>query len=143
MLKDKLCTNEKRNVVIMDCVTLIEKIIASQKGLSGIATKSVYKLIKSTKPNSVYHSVDHMLEEFVDHLDPFYASATKNHADIVEYFTNHREAIAESLIEIADNHAQSIKNRILHQGYTRMRSNAQKHVEEAVPDIAALIKRHV
>ncbi|MEO1337798.1 MAG: hypothetical protein AAFV29_19300, partial [Myxococcota bacterium] len=72
-LKDIVCSPENRDQVIADTVKLVDSEVAKKGGISGIAIKTAYKVVKSLKPTLVQDAVNNLLEKFVDKLEPFYS----------------------------------------------------------------------
>src|SRR5262245_32246922 len=85
MLKDILLADDKRPQTLGDCVQLVESEVASKSGLTGIAVKGAFAVVKAVKPGFVREAVDHLLDEFVQQLEPFYAEWQKAGGDIVGF----------------------------------------------------------
>ncbi len=142
-LSEKLIQPPKREVVIADCVDLIDAEVKSKKGLSGIAVKGAYGVVKTVKPRFIAEVIDGLLDEWVAKLEPFWATwqtdgGGKSFAD---YLVAHRNESAEALLEVTDARAKVAKNGSVRKMYEKMRPAAKKHVEEALPRLGALIER--
>ncbi len=142
MLKEQLLIPARRGAVIDDCVVLIDEQVASKSGLSGLAIKGAYAVVKAVKPGIIRESVDHMLDEFVARLEPFYAAALGAGGDITAHFATHQADVANGLLGVTDDKAAHARNATLKKAYEKLRPTAQKHVEAAVPGIARLLTRH-
>ena len=143
MLSDLLLAADRRRSVVDDCVALVDDHVATRSGLGGLAIKGAYATVKAIKRGFIRDAVDHLLDEFVAHLEPFFAAAMSAGGDIPAYFSSHSAAIADGLLGVTDNRADVAKNPSLRKAYARLRASAQKHVEPAVPAIARLIVRYV
>ena len=74
-LNEILLVPGNRPKVIADCVTLIQEEVDSKGGLSGLAVKAAFAVVKAVKPGFITEAVDHMLDDFVKRLEPFWADA--------------------------------------------------------------------
>src|SRR4051794_37290371 len=74
-LADILLVPGNRPKVVADAVRVIDEEVDSKGGLSGLAVKGAYALVKAVKPGFVSEAVDSMLDDFVKRLEPFYAAA--------------------------------------------------------------------
>ena len=75
-LTDMLLAPGNRPKVIADCTQLINEEVDSKGGLTGLAVKGAYALVKAVKPGFINEAVDHMLDDFVKRLEPFFAWAS-------------------------------------------------------------------
>ena len=60
---------QKRPLIIQDCSKLIEEQVRSKRGMTGIAVKGAFKVIKSFKPGIIPRALDDMLDEFSGKID--------------------------------------------------------------------------
>jgi len=142
-LADKLTQAPKRDQVVSDCVGLIDAEVRSKTGLSGIAVKGAYGVVKTVKPRFVPEVVDGMLDEWVAKLEPFYASwqTEAGGKSFAAYLVARRNDTSEALLEVTDGRAKVSRNGSVRKMYEKMRPSAKKHVEEALPRLGALIER--
>src|SRR5258708_22971618 len=78
-MNDMFVGRGNRPKVIADCVQLVNEEVDSKGGLTGLAVKGAYAIVKAVKPGFVTEAVDHMLDDFVKRLEPFWGDAqTKN-----------------------------------------------------------------
>ena len=142
----------KRPRILDDCVKLIEAEVDSKSGLSGLAIKGGYKIVSSMKPGFVRESMDHLLDDFVRRLEPFYAqhrdsAAGKDPAGAARAFSDllakRSGDVADALLGITDDRARRAKNPNLKSAYERLRPQGKKHVEEAVPRVGRTLAAHL
>ena len=142
-LPEILTESTRRKSVIADCVLLIEEEVSKKGGLSGIAIKGAFAIVKAVKPGFIAEAVDHMLDDFSARLDPMYqAQRQAAGRSLPSYFGEHSSAVAEALLGITDQRSQRAHNQTLKKTYEKLRPTAKKHVEEAVPGIARLIEKY-
>lgn len=142
LLKD----TSKRPRIVDDCVKLIDAEVDSKGGLSGLAIKAGYKVVQSMKPGFVRESMDHLLDDFVRRLEPFYAQHREKNGDPKSFgtFLNGKSAeVADALLGITDDKAKRAKNPNLKSAYEKLRPQAKKHVEEAVPRVGRTLSNHL
>lgn len=142
MLKDILLEAGKRRAVVDDCVRLVEEQVDQKSGLTGIAIKGAFALVKTVKPGFLAEAIDHLLDEFVEHLEPHHARAVSAGGDVETYFRAHAAEVADSLLGVTDSRARHARNATLKKAYARLRPSGQKHVESAVPGIAKILAKH-
>jgi hypothetical protein len=142
-LADKLTKPPQREVVVNDCVALIDAEVKSKGGLSGAAVKVGYGVVKTVKPRFVGEVIDGLLDEFVEKLAPFYEdwSKTANGRSFGTYLTSRKDAASEALLAVTDGRAKVAKNGSVKKMYEKMRPSAKKHVEEALPRLGDLVER--
>jgi len=141
-LNDILLAPGNRPKVIVDCVRLIDEEVDSKGGLTGLAVKGAYALVKAVKPGFVSEAVDSMLDDFVKRLEPFYAAAQAKNEPIGPAFNARAGEVAEALLAISDERSQRSKNGTLKKAYEKLRPTGKKHVEAAVPRVGRLVAKY-
>ena len=149
-LVDLLTTSETRPRVVRACCDLIEAEVDSKKGISGIAVKAGYRLVRAVKPTMVAEVVDRLLPEFAEAMEPFYAAsvaaaeAEKRPVSRVfaDRLTQDDAAVAEALLQVTDRRAEKASGPLL-KTYKKLRGSAHDHVTQAVPGLARTISPFV
>ncbi|HOU93028.1 MAG TPA: hypothetical protein PLU22_18365, partial [Polyangiaceae bacterium] len=67
-LRERLSTGNKRTAVIDDALRVLDAEVADKSGISGMAIKAAFGMVKSVKPGFIREVVDHLLDDFVDAL---------------------------------------------------------------------------
>ncbi|TXD36455.1 hypothetical protein FRC98_11475 [Lujinxingia vulgaris] len=142
-LTEKLAKVDRQKV-IKDAARLIEDEVASKSGLSGMAIKGGYKVVKKIKPAMIEESIDHLLDSFTGALDPLYQDYVENAAlsTFEAYIQKHDDRAANDLLSITDAKAERSDNKILKSTYGKLRGQAEKHVKDALPGVGRLIDRY-
>jgi hypothetical protein len=142
-LAEKLTQAPNRARVIDACCNLVDAEVKSKGGLSGIAVKGAYGVVKAVKPRFIPEVVDAMLDEWVGKIEPFYDSWKKDATGrpFADYLDGRRDAAAEALLAVTDGRARVSKNGSVKKMYEKMRPSAKKHVEEALPRLGRLIEQ--
>lgn len=141
-LLENFSAPQKRQAAIADSVTLIDQEVDSKGGLTGIAIKGAYKLVKGFKPGFVPEVVDALLDDFARNLQPVIDDARAQGKPIGQFFSANRSRVADALLAITDDRASRSKHGSLRTAYERLRGTAKKQVEEAVPRVGAMIEKH-
>jgi hypothetical protein len=143
-LKDILLEAGKRPRVVTDCEKLIDEEVASKGGLSGLAVKGAFAMVKAVKPGMIHEAVDGLLDSFVARIEPFYAEFQANAGGkkLPDYLTARSGEVADALLGITDDRAKRSSNGTLRKAYEKLRPQGKKHVEEAMPRLGRLIEKH-
>jgi hypothetical protein len=131
-----------RPKVVADSVRLIEEEVESKGGLSGIAIKGAFMVVKAVKPGFINEAVDHMLDDFVRRLEPFHTEAQQKNEPIGPFLNARASAVADALLAISDERAARAKNQTVKKAYEKLRPSGKKHVESAVPRLGRLIAKY-
>jgi hypothetical protein len=141
-LTDMLLVPGNRPKVIADCVQLINEEVDAKGGLTGLAVKGAYALVKAVKPGFVTEAVDHMLDDFVKRLEPFWADAQAKNEPIGPLMNTRAPQVADALLAISDERAARSSNPTLKKAYEKLRPTGKKHVEQAVPRVGRLVQKY-
>ena len=142
-LTDKLLQPGVRPKVITDCEAMVGQEVAQKGGLSGLAVKAAFSVVKRIKPGFVGQVIDKMLDSFVQELEPFYVKATAASVGFVDYLPSHAHEVADKLLRVTDGYAQRANNAVAKGAYDKLRPTGVKHVEAAVPAIAKVVVAHL
>lgn len=146
-LKSLLLNKTNRPQVVTDCVQLIEQEVASKGGLSGMAIKAAYAVVKRFQPGIIQEAVDHLLDEFVDCLEPYFGQfaeqTDKNKKPIHIFFASRDIEIANALLRITDQRAERSPHKPLKTAYAKLRPTGVKHTVAAVPGIARIVASYI
>ena len=141
-LPDILTDPARRPAVLDDCQQVLEAEVASKSGLTGIAIKGAYSIVKNVKPGFVRQAFDDMLSDFSSRLDPFYQKSRAASVPFSDYMSGRAAEAADALLGITDDRAATAKNMVLKKAYDRLRPTAKKHVEAAIPRVSRMIEKH-
>ncbi|RLB47627.1 MAG: hypothetical protein DRJ42_25020 [Deltaproteobacteria bacterium] len=141
-LEEALASDDKKQIVIEDCLVLLDQEVADKKGLSGIAIKTGFKAVKSIKPGFIRGVVSDLIPEFAQALDPMFQEANEGGRGVGEHFVTHSSAAADALLSITDKKAVKSKNRVVKGTYQKLRGQAKKSVEAAMPRLGKMIEKH-
>jgi hypothetical protein len=133
----------KRNLVIDDCVKLVDAEVAKKGGFGGVVIKAGYSAVKGIKPGFIRKVVDALFDQWAEKLEPFWQQAIANGKRPADHLTAQKSRVAEALLEVTDDKATRADSAVVKSTYKKLRPSAKEHVEEAVPALATLLAKHV
>jgi hypothetical protein len=144
MLVDALTAPEVRPQVVQACCDLVEREVDRKSGLSGLAIKAGYKVVKAIKPGMIPGVIDTLLPEFAQALEPLAQRSADGGGVTGEGFArwlgDHRDEAADALLGVTDARAQRAKNATVRKTYEKLRGSARDNVREAVPGLAETLR---
>ncbi len=141
-LNDVLNDDATRTSIVEDVCQLVEDEVAKQRGLSGVAVKTGYKVVQSVRPGFVRNVVQTLLPEFAAALEPIRKQAVARGEPVSDYFCAHTTEVAEALLAVTDGRASSSPHGSVKGAYSKLRGSARKNVESAVPGLGHIIERY-
>lgn len=141
-LRELFGGKDKRPAVIADALRVLDAEVADKGGLGGIAIKAAYSLVKGISPDFLRQVVDHLLDDFLDALDPLYQEALGRNVPPGRHLRAQPGRVADALLAITDARATRAQNPMVKKTYEKLRSGAKKHVEAAVPRLGEMLERH-
>ena len=141
-LVDTIRDPAKRSAVLDDCVLLIDAEVAAKRGLTGIAVKTAFKSVKSISPGMIRESMDALLDDFSEKVEPFWQECQSSGDAARTYFSRRKGDVANALLSITDKRANQSKHRVLVRTYKSLRGKAIEHIGAAMPRFADLLDKH-
>jgi hypothetical protein len=141
-LREQIGSGDKRNAVIDDAVKVLDAEVADKGGLSGIAIKGAYKIVQGVRPGFIREAVNHLLDEFLDAVDPIYQEAAQKKQPAGAYLRQNDARVAQALLAVTDQRAARSESQLVKKTYEKLRPSAQKQVEAAAPRLAGLLEKH-
>lgn len=130
----------KREHVVEDCVLLID----AQVKQKNFVIKSAYAMIKGIKKRFVPETVDALLDDWLNKLQPHYDKwAANKSSSLSDFLVSRSDDVAEDLLSVTDSRAERTSHTTAKKMYMKMRDGAKKNVVEAIPDLAKMIEKHV
>jgi hypothetical protein len=142
-LKELLGTPPKRQSVVSDAVQLLDSEVDDKSGLSGLAIKAAYGVVKNIKPGFIPDVVDGLLDDFLGAFEGAHAKAQSAGSSAGAELRRSADQAAESLLAITDARAARANRAVIQKTYEKLRPSAKKHVESAIPRVADLLDKHL
>ena len=114
-LADILLAEDKRPLVIEDCKVLLDSEVARKKGISGLAIKGGYKVVKRIKPSLISEAFNDLIDDFAARLQPIFADyqGQQDQGTFKDFIKLHDDQAAEALLGITDDRARRADNRTI------------------------------
>ena len=129
-LKEILTVPGNRPKVVADCVTLVQEEVDSKGGLTGLAIKGAYAVVKAVKPGFVAEALDACSTTSRIGCEPFWADAQAKNEPVGALMNGRAGEVADALLAISDGRAARAKNATREEG-----------LREAAPDRARSTSR--
>lgn len=142
-LSESLLAPDTRPHVVDDGLALINAELADKSGIAGNAVKLAYKTANSFAPGYIRQTVENMLPEIADRLQPYWADfRASGGSQFGDYLAKRGDEVAESLLSITDAMAERSDRPVVVRAYRTVRGGAAKHVEAALPRLGDLVLKY-
>ena len=139
-LVEQIGQQPKRKAVIEDCCALID----AQVKQKGFVIKSAYSVIKGIKKSFVPETVDALLDDWLNKLQPHYDKwAAAKTSSLSDFMVARSDDVAEDLLSVTDQRAEKSTHTTAKKMYGKMRDSAKRNVVEAIPDLSRLLEKHL
>jgi len=143
-LHEQIAVEPTRPRVVAECVTMIDQQVRAKGGMRGMTVRAAYATIKTLKRGFVTGVVEALLDDWLGKLEPYYARwGSGGSGTFSEYLTARSDEVAEDLLVVTDQRAETTKHTTAKKYYFKMRDKAKENVVDAVPELARLIERHL
>jgi hypothetical protein len=138
-----LLAPERRQTIVSELQTLVDDEVSAKGGMSGFAVKGSFAVVKRFKSGFIPHAINQMLPEFAHKLQPYYAKYDPaRDGSLSDYLVANASAVSDVLLQVADGRARKSGHETVKKAYQKLRPQAKKHVEHALPALGNLIERH-
>jgi hypothetical protein len=143
-LAEQLLTQDVRPKVVADAVKVVDAEVQDKGGLSGLAIKAAYGMVKAVKPGIIPEVLDSLMDDFVARLEPFYTDWQQQPGrPFSDFIASRGGAVADALLAITDDRARISKNSTLKKAYEKLRPSGKKQVEAAVPRLGRMVQTYL
>jgi hypothetical protein len=142
-LKERLGQDPQRKAIVADACQVLDQEVADKSGLTGVAIKGAYSIVKGVKPGFVQHIVDVLLDDFLVALDPLYQEAIARKETPGRHLAANGDRVADALLAITDARAERSSQAMIRKTYDKLRPTAKKHVSASAPRLGQMLDRHV
>jgi hypothetical protein len=142
-LQDILLAPGTKPQVVADCRALVDQQVKDKSGVSAAALKLGYKTVTSFAPSYLNDTIDSMLPEFVQQLEPFWADFTASgSARFGDYLAKRGPEVSEALLAVTDHMAGQSERPTIVRAYKAVRGSASKNIEAALPAVGDLVQKY-
>lgn len=144
-LPDVLTDDDRRAALVADCVNLLDSEVGRKKGMTGLAIKGGYKVVKKLDGGRmVPKAINDLLPEFCAAWEPYHLKYRESDAqNFASWGVGKEHDLAEALLAITDGKADHAKNKVLKKVYVKLRPNASKNIVDALPGVTRLVDQYV
>lgn len=128
----------KKEKVVNDSLKLIDESVAAASGISGMALKAAYGVVKGIAPTYIAGAVERLLPEALPALDPMWNEGVQK-GDPVGYLTQNKSSAADAMLSVTDSKIERSSNSVVKGAYGKLRNSAKSYVETAMPGLAKII----
>ena len=141
-LSEVLQDPERMRRVVADANHVLDAEVSDKSGLTGIAVKGAFAVVKAVKPGIIPEVIENLLPDFARVLDPIIAQKPEG-TSLSAFLQSRSGEVVSALLSITDDRARKSSHKTLVGAYHKLRPQAEKHVAAAVPRISQLVDRHV
>jgi hypothetical protein len=129
--------------VVADGLALIDAEIADKSGIAGNAVKLAYKTVSSFAPGYIRQTVEKMLPDIADQLQPYWADfRASGGSQFGDYLAKRGDEVAESLLSISDAMAERSDKPVVVRAYRTVRGGATRNIVAALPRLGDLVLKY-
>jgi hypothetical protein len=142
-LREMLLAPEVQPQVVVDCQALVKQELSAKSGVSATAIKLAYKVVTTFAPGYYQSSMESMLPDMSDQLEPFWADfITTGGSEFGDYLAKRGDEVAEALLVVTDAMARRSDRAAIVKAYKSVRGGASKHIETALPNLGAMVQKY-
>lgn len=130
-----------RDSIVEDCTQLIDKQVSAKSGLSGMALKATYGVVKNVGAGYIPGAIRRMLPEVCASLDPMWEEGVQA-GDPVQYLSQNQGRAADAILAVTDRRAGNTSSKVVRSSYNKLRDSVKGDVEAAVPQVAQILGQH-
>jgi hypothetical protein len=128
--------------IALDCAQLMDDQVSSKSGVSGIAIKATYRVVKGLSADYIPNAIHHLLPEAMKALEPMWEEGMQS-GDPVRYLTQNSEVTAETILSVTDAKIQGARNKLICTSYNQLRRSVKNDITAAIPGFAEILGKHV
>ncbi len=140
-LSDMLNDPTTKASVVQACTGLIDQQVAAKGGVSGLAFKATYSLVKGLGPSYIPGAIDRLLPDIVTALEPMWAEGLQAGAP-VQYLQQNSDRAADQVLSVTDHRIAGSNNGVVRSSYQKLRKSVKGDVAAAVPGVAKILDAH-
>ncbi|MGG6297665.1 DUF6918 family protein [Leptolyngbya sp. AN02str] len=141
-LSEKIADQTTKKNLVADCTKLIDEQVAAKGGVSGLALKAAYGVVKGVEPSYISGAIQRLLPDALAALDPVWNEGVQS-GDPVQFLIQNRSLTADTLLSVTDAKIERAQNGVVRGAYSKLRKSVKGDVEAAVPGLAQILGTHV
>jgi hypothetical protein len=142
-LHEMLLAPDVQPQVVADVQALVQQELASKSGISATAIKVAYKAVTAFAPGYYQETIQAMLPDMTDKLQPFWADFTASGgSEFGDYLSKRPEEVSEAMLSVTDDMASRSERPTIIKAYKAVRGGASKQIEPALPNLGAMVQKY-
>ncbi|MEO1392556.1 MAG: hypothetical protein AAFV90_06570 [Cyanobacteria bacterium J06634_5] len=142
VLSSQLQDPAVRDRVAADCTQLMDQQVSNKGGLSGMALKAAYGVVKGIGSDYIPGAIKRLLPEVATALDPMWAEGVQS-GDPVAFLSQNSDRTADVILSTTDARIErKASGGIIGSTYKKLRNSVKKDVAAAVPGLAQILGSH-
>ena len=132
--------------VMADGIRVLDQEVKKKSGITGLAIKGAYKLVKNIYEGRLLQAVIAVLiPEFIDKLDPYYERFQKEGKGTswCDFLAPHYDELAEAFLSITDAKAKESEHRTVRSAYEKLRPKSKKEVVASLPALTQMMEKYI
>ncbi|MGD1861611.1 MAG: hypothetical protein ACFB0E_16795 [Leptolyngbyaceae cyanobacterium] len=139
-LSDLIKDSTVKASIIEDCNQLIDAHVSQKGGMSGIALKTAYRVVKGIGPSYVQGAIGRLLPDVLTALEPIWQEGMAINSP-AQHLIQQRSRTANLILSVTDARIERSSGPIV-SAYNKLRKSVQSDIEAVVPDLASILERH-
>lgn len=140
----QLLVGESRSAVVTDLADFVERTVSEQSGITGMALKGGVGAAKKVKATIVPAGINRMLPEMLGEMQPYWEQfRASGQEDFGQFLNPKADEVSDTILGVADKHAETINVPALQKVYQSLRGRAGKIVSPHVAELARILQRHM
>ncbi|WP_404784943.1 DUF6918 family protein [Altericista sp. CCNU0014] len=140
-LSEQLADEGIASRIAEDCAKLMDEQVSCKSGVSGMAFKATYKVVKGLSADYIPGAIQRLLPEAISALEPMWEKGIEL-GDPVSYLTQNCELTADTILSVTDAKIQRARNKLICTSYNQLRKSVKSDISAAVPGFAEILSKH-
>jgi hypothetical protein len=141
-LSEKLQDEQVTASIAADCTKLMDTQVAEKGGISGLALKATYGVVKGVGADYIPGAIQRLLPETISALEPIWDEGIQA-GNPEAHLTQNSDRTAEIILGVTDAKIKRAKNGLICASYNKLRKSVKSDIVAAVPGLAQIISKHV
>ena len=133
--------------VMADSLKILDQEVAKRSGLSGMAIKGGYKVLKGIQQGKMLKMIlSALLPDFIERLDPYYSRFQKKEGKgktWTDFLRPDFDTIADEFLKVTDSKAKESSNPSIRKTYDKLRPKAKKEVLASLPALTKMMEKYI
>jgi hypothetical protein len=127
--------------IALDCTKLMDDQVSSKSGVSGMAIKATYRVVKGLSADYIPGAIERLLPEMISALEPMWEEGMEL-GDPVRHLTKNSEVSADAILSVTDAKIQRASNKLICTSYNKLRKSIKSDISAAVPGFAEILGKY-